>query len=149
MRRVGTALSTSQSGVARIAVDWLGGRRNIAAFQRGGFNAIDFLNYNFARTLVVGNASSAADPGTVRRSDRASSTASRSPAYYRARDAPDRRPSSPGKRSSAESTRYGPDFTFKGPLGGGGDRSRLERTWPRWRHKNGQSRSLQYSCPRD
>jgi len=143
MRRVGTALSTSQSGVARIAVDWLGGRRNIAAFQRGGFNAIDFLNYNFARTLVVGNASSAADPGTVRRSDRASSTASRSPAYYRARDAPDRRPSSPGKRTGTErlyrgirAARHPANPIFHGPIAAGGYGFRLERGCPRRHYKN-------------
>src|SRR6267378_8105739 len=90
-------------GLSRI--QWIGSCEGVTSMVfQGGFNAVDFfLGYNFTRTLVVGNISSAADTGI----DRVASTAPRT-----------------GIRASG----YTSDPILHRPIAAGGYRNRLERS---------------------
>ena len=102
---------------------------------QGGFNAVDFfLGYNFTRTLIVGNFSSAADTGI----DRVASTASRTAASDRSPSDEARSYSShaSGLHRGIRARGYASDPILHRPVAAGGYRDRLERSCRRWLYKD-------------
>ena len=102
---------------------------------QGGFNALDFfLGYNFTRTLIVGNFSSAADTGI----DRVASTASRTAASDRSPSDEARSYSShaSGLHRGIRARGYASDPILHRPIAAGGYRDRLERSCRRWLYKD-------------
>ena len=115
-------------------MDWLVGGVTSMVFQ-GGFNAVDFfLGYNFTRTLIVGNISSAADTGI----DRVTSTAPRTAASDRSPSDEARSYSShaSGLHRGIRARGYTSDPILHRPIAAGGYRDRLERSCPRWLYKD-------------
>ena len=102
---------------------------------QGGFNAVDFfLGYNFTRTLIVRNISSAADTGT----DRVASTAPRTAASDRSPSDEARSYSShaSGLHRGIRARGYASDPILHRPVAAGGYRDRLERNCRRWLYKD-------------
>jgi hypothetical protein len=92
---------------------------------QGGFNALDFfLGYNFTRTLIVGNFSSAADTGI----DRVASTAPRTAASDRSPSDEARSSYASGLHRGLRAPRYTSDPILHRPIAAGGYRDRLERS---------------------
>ena len=102
---------------------------------QGGFNALDFfLGYNFTRTLIVGNFSSAADTGI----DRVASTAPRTAASDRSPSGEARSCSShaSGLHRGIRARGYTSDTILHRPIAAGGYRDRLEHSCRRWLYKD-------------
>ena len=100
---------------------------------QGGFNALDFfLGYNFTRTLIVGNFSSAADTGI----DRVASTASRTAASDGSPSDEARSSHASGLHRGLRAPGYTSDPILHWPIAAGGYRDRLERSCRRWLYKD-------------